>query len=40
MEHSKEKTAIKHLIKALKNCDPISYNLLMRLLERLLINSD
>ncbi|WP_262892071.1 hypothetical protein [Flavobacterium soyangense] len=40
MEHCKEKTAIRHLITGLKNCYPISYKLLMRLLERVVIHSD
>lgn len=40
MEHSKDLTAIRHLIKALKKCDQISYKLLMRLLERLVITTD
>jgi hypothetical protein len=40
MEHYKDIYAIQHLINGLKKCNPISDKLLMRLLERLGINSN
>lgn len=40
MKHHNEKTEIEHLFLGLKKCNPISEKLLMRLLERLGINSN
>ncbi len=40
MEHYTDKTAIKNLFDGLKQCNPISEKLLMKLLDRIGINSN